>query len=52
MSFKLVRKKINKPYDLSALKWVCEKCGEEKKPRSPHEFNGYATYCKCNNKKI
>lgn len=49
MSFKLVRNKRNKnPYDLSALKWICEKCGGEKPPASSYEKNGYTKYCRCN----
>ena len=49
MAFKLIRNKKNRnPYDLSALKWVCEKCGGEKPPASAYERSGHRRYCQCN----
>jgi hypothetical protein len=52
MTNKLVRDhNIKKsPYDLSALKWICEKCGGRIRSNSPYASLKYGEkYCKCKN---
>ena len=44
--YKLIKKGRN-PYDLSSLKWVCEKCGGEKHSGSPYEPIGMRKICMC-----
>ena len=53
MENRLVRDKNNKnPYDLSALRWVCGRCGGHVEPKSPYSPRRYGVrYCKCNQKK-
>jgi len=53
MENKPVRDKNNKnPYDLSAIHWVCGRCGGLPQPTSPYAPRKYgAKYCTCNQKK-
>jgi len=50
--YKLVRKgRNNSPYDLSALRWICENCGGEKRPNGPYQSGRPGVrYCKCHDK--
>jgi len=50
--FELVRDKNNtNPYDLSAMKWRCKKCGGVYHSGSPYEPIGMRKICTCNRKK-